>query len=370
MNPYDFVPIVWDRQPQRKEPFWHHRLARIEATSNPIYSGRIEMQIEAEGPIFLPQPGANEQQGDSARPQPFLHMQQGDQTTYILPGSSLKGMLRMLVETLGNGCLTLFDERYKRLNYREKVPYDFRHCSRNNELCIACRIFGTMGKGKEQGVFLGKINVSDAYSITAMPYAPQYTLVLMMPKPHHKAFYLDQTEEHITGRKYYFHHATPTFADEYKYSGENRLNRFIQPLGRGSCFQFSVDFTCLEVDEFAALLLALVLQPDMRHKIGYGKPMGLGSVRLSPTKLTLIDYAKRYTPQEEPTSDDREILSGPALDTYIYEHIKRQAADFLLEQALTDLRRIWQWPPANIQYQYPDREWFNQNSTATIKQTP
>ncbi len=33
----------------------------------------------------------------------------------------------------------------------------------------------------------------------------------------------------------------------------------------------------------------------MRHKIGYGKPMGLGSVELRPVSLTLVDYSTRYT---------------------------------------------------------------------------
>ena len=41
-------------------------------------------------------------------------------------------------------------------------------------------------------------------------------------------------------------------------------------------------------DELAALLYALVLEPEMRHKIGLAKPVGLGSVRIEARELTLI----------------------------------------------------------------------------------
>ena len=34
---------------------------------------------------------------------------------------------------------------------------------------------------------------------------------------------------------------------------------------------------------------------DIRHKIGYGKPLGLGTIQIIPTKLTIIDYAARYS---------------------------------------------------------------------------
>src|SRR5207244_12788881 len=72
------------------------------------------------------------------------------------------------------------------------------------------------------------------------------------------------------------------------------LNQYIQPLAVGTDFSARIDFTNLEADEFAALLFAIILQEDMRHKIGYGKPIGLGSVQLSVTNLQLVDYANRY----------------------------------------------------------------------------
>ncbi len=54
------------------------------------------------------------------------------------------------------------------------------------------------------------------------------------------------------------------------------------------------------------MLFAIQLQPDMRHKIGYGKPLGLGSVQLTATNLQLVDYANRY----------KEIRTGRGISNY------------------------------------------------------
>src|SRR5713226_6766238 len=112
-----------------------------------------------------------------------------------------------------------------------------------------------MGRGSNAGVFLGKVNISDALSIYVVTHEPAYTQALMNPKPHHEAFYLDPTRQHIAGRKYYFHHTEPDFA-----LGPQAYNRLIHPLNKGTRFQFHVDFTNLEPEEFAVLLLAIQLE--------------------------------------------------------------------------------------------------------------
>src|SRR5712692_7135978 len=105
MNPYDFVRINWDNKPDRRPPLWHHRLTALDARV--LYSGRIEVEIAAEVPIFILDPQANS--NDPTKAASFVQQKRGNQVKYILPGSSLKGVLRELVETLGNGCLTLLD---------------------------------------------------------------------------------------------------------------------------------------------------------------------------------------------------------------------------------------------------------------------
>lgn len=369
MNPYDFVQVDWKNVPIRKEPRWHHRLTAVDNAQ--LYSGRIEVEIEAETPLFLPDTRANA--NDLTRAIPFMQQKAGGQ--YILPGSSLKGVLRELVETLGNGCFTLLDRTYEykhiseriRINYANQLPYQFRQCNRHNDLCIACRIFGMMGRESNAGVFLGKVNVSDALSVHVVEHEPAHTQALMNPKPHHKAFYLDPTTQHIAGRKYYFHHAKPDFAPS-----RQSYNRFIHPLNTGTRFRFHIDFTNLEAEELAVLLLAIRLEPDMRHKIGYGKPMGLGTVRLKPISLMLVDYARRYTVEGVRNGGGKaELLEGTGLKTFIDAQIQKYSPGFLSQIAMTDLHRIWRWPvPANVKYEYPGQAWFSKNSAARIAQTP
>lgn len=356
MNPYDFVRIAWNRPPERRRPVWHHSL--VGPQGQRLYTGHLDVDIYAETPLFIGDPRSNTP--DPRKPAQSIKNKQEE---YIIPGSSLKGLLRNVVETLGNGCLTLFDGGYERgrVNYRREVAKEFQHCSQNDVLCVACRMFGMLKEGA-QGVFLGKINIGDAcaYSDKVYPYDPIYTLALMEPKPHHASFYLDGEKQHIAGRKYYFHHSPdkePLSEKGLVYMGGKLANRYIQPLDRDTQFHTRIDFTNLEADEFAALLLAVTLEKDMRHKIGYGKPMGLGSINFVPTYLKLIDYTARYTQPgngiTEKTGDDL----WPFIDQQLDEFYDK----YLLQIAMDDLRRIWRWPPdPNVDYYYPSkRDWFD-----------
>ncbi len=358
MNPYDFVRIDWNRPPERHRPAWHHRFTG--PSSEPLYSGYLDIDIYAETPLFIADPRVVSQ--DPKRPALSIKNQQGG---YIIPGSSMKGMLRCVVETLGNGCLTLYDGRYERggqVDYTREVPREFRHCTNNNELCIGCRMFGML-KEQARGVFLGKINIGDALAYADKAYLrdPIYTQPLMEPKPHHTSFYLDEDKKHIAGRKYYFHHSPgQDLLTERRIieMGGRPANRYIQPLNTDTQFHCRIDFTNLEAAEFGALLLAIVLEEDMRHKIGYGKPLGLGSVYLFPTRLTLVDYAARYSTQ---AGAERGITVLEGKDLWGHEQINNFYEKHLVGIAMDDLRRIWRWPAEpDVDYYYPSkRDWFN-----------
>jgi CRISPR/Cas system CSM-associated protein Csm3 (group 7 of RAMP superfamily) len=364
MNPYDFVRIDWNNQPERHRPVWHNRLFGKDLQQ--LYSGQLEVDVIAETPLFIfaTEDASSE---DTREPARFAYNAQGD---YIIPGSTLKGMIRNVFEALGNGCLTLFDERYKgknredRIDYKPKVPSPFQHCGDPTNLCIACRTFGML-RERSQGVFLGKVNIGDAviYENKIYTYDPIYTKPLMEPKPYHASFYLDEKEQHIAGRKFYFHHSPklePLTEDGPIYFGKTLANRYIQPLDYGSEFHFRVDFTNLEADEFNALLQATALDEKMRHKIGYGKPLGLGTIELRPTCLTLVDYATRYSTTPG-ANRGKTIYEGDALWNYLYERLDEFAASGLVQIAMDDLARIWRWPPEpNVAYHYPDKHgWFD-----------
>lgn len=354
MNPYDFVRIDWDKPPERHKPNWHHRLFNQEGA--PLYSGQLELTIYLETPCFIADP--NTRSDDPKRPGTFYRNAHG---RYTIPGSSLKGLLRSLAETLGNGCLTLFDGEYEshRVHYRDKLPASFQHCTNINELCITCRTFGAWNRNT---IFLGKINISDAQADPdkVYEYKPIYTKPLMTPHPHHDSFYLDQERQHIAGRKFFFHHSPdlePLTASGFSYMGGKPSNRYIRPLDRETQFHFRIDFTNLESDEFAALLLATTLEEDMRHKIGYGKPLGLGSIQIMPTKLTIIDYASRYSGQG---NNGKTVYNDNDAWSAIYDYTNAFIQTPRVQTTLDDLRYIWAWPPdKTVSYAYPDKSWFD-----------
>lgn len=339
MNPYDFVPIDWDNPPERHPSSSHDRFNGI--------SGKIEGTITAETPFFI---------FHSPKRIQFITNRQGQR---IIPGSSLKGLFRNLVETVGNGCFLLFDRSYehKDIDYTSKLPRDFKKCS-TADLCIACRMFGTIqGSNLLQ---LGKVSFNDAVEVRICRHQAIYTISLMGPKPRHEAFYLDPAQW-IAGRKFYFHQ--PSCIQTVGQG--NQYNQHIQPVDVGSQFAFSVQFTNLEAVELQTLLYALLLEPEMRHKLGYGKPAGLGSVRFDITKLMLIDYASRYTANQGATE-----YAGNTLTTYLSGQTGRFTGN-TTSSTLRELRRIWRWNPTNTtSYRYPNQAWFNANPTTPISGTP
>ena len=339
MNPYDFVPIDWNNPPERHRPLQHDRFSEK--------SGKIEGTITAETPIFIfPSPKSDHE------PHLFIKNNQGK---HIIPGSSLKGLFRNLVETIGNGCFLLFDKKYN-----SKLPSNFKKCNTDN-LCIACRMFGRIpDRGDNSNLHRGKVSFNDAVEIDICTHNPVYTIVLMGPKPHHSAFYLDPNGQRIAGRKFYFHqHEIQTE------SKKTDFNQYITPIDKGSQFAFSAQFTNLEDIELQTLLYALELKPNMRHKLGYGKPAGFGSVRFEITKLTLIDYAQRYT-----AARGTEYIEGNRLEAYLSQQT-RQFRDNTTSKTLNALRRIWRWDPNDeTQYRYPNHAWFGENSKEPISRTP
>jgi len=69
----------------------------------------------------------------------------------------------------------------------------------------------------------------------------------------------------------------------------------ITPVCAGSSFWFAVAFDNLSGNELGLLLYALRPTPGFRHKIGMGKPIGLGRIRVDVQGLFLVDRCARYT---------------------------------------------------------------------------
>jgi len=305
MNPYDFVRIDWKNPPERHSPIYHEKFNGL--------SGEISGKIIAETPIFIPQK-------DTDNPKLFI---QNKNQEYIIPGSSLKGLFRNLAETLGNGCFLLLDSH--------KIPDKFKKCSNPKKLCIACRMFGTI-QGSD--VFKGKVFFNDAIATLINQHESVYTVDLMTPNPRHETFYIGD-DGNIAGRKFYFHHANLKQSALLK-RHDTRYNQHIKPLGAGTEFEFSVEFVNLEEIELKTLLYVLVLEPEMRHKVGYAKPNGLGSVKINLTKIKLIDYVSRYTQKNNGITE----YQGVELQNGVGMKMTRRNINILLNNGLRKIQQL------------------------------
>ncbi|KAA3613935.1 MAG: TIGR03986 family CRISPR-associated RAMP protein [Calditrichaeota bacterium] len=105
-------------------------------------------------------------------------------------------------------------------------------------------------------------------------------------------------ETAIRGQKFYWHKGTkPKIeATEKELKHQTQLTH-MRPLNSGVRFSFRIHFENLRQQELGALLWALALPGQSgrtyRHKLGMGKPLGMGAVALTP-RLYVCDRKRRY----------------------------------------------------------------------------
>jgi hypothetical protein len=104
------------------------------------------------------------------------------------------------------------------------------------------------------------------------------------------------------GRKFYLHHAGVNDENWKAYpqptsDNTKHLDQYVsvQPLSRGRTFRFHIDFENLTKKELGLLLFALRPGDAFAHKLGMGKPHGLGSVQITPTSLSVWLPEFRYS---------------------------------------------------------------------------
>jgi hypothetical protein len=68
----------------------------------------------------------------------------------------------------------------------------------------------------------------------------------------------------------------------------------VKPVRPHTGFYFHVDFDNLTERELGLLCYSLQPTPDYRHKLGMGKPLGLGTVRIDPIAMLFVSRGDRY----------------------------------------------------------------------------
>jgi CRISPR-associated protein (TIGR03986 family) len=206
------------------------------------------------------------------------------------------------------------------LSLADLVPADLRF----GQLDVAEAIFGRIG-GHDYESIKGRIFVEDSVAVgkrTDWYESAFVPRILSGPKPTTYSHYLTQDADLGTpglttylvgdlgrtvarGHKLYWHRATgddfKTLAAEANQplylrnldAGSDTQHTRIQPVKEKITFRGKIRFDNLASAELGAVLTALRLRDGCAHKLGMGKPLGLGSIKVTPT-LFLVDRATRY----------------------------------------------------------------------------
>lgn len=201
-------------------------------------------------------------------------------------------------------------ERFAK-NYHEHLPADHRT---STAMDFVDRMFGSTEEASriyiEPSIIQGEAHT---YGKAV------YTKMLLSPKPKSGKLYLrgnngvpkwGQNDVVIRGHKLYWHRITPDDGSVYSWresddtcqkidnnegGKKKQYPEMIHPLCPGNTFKGRIRYEGISKEELGCLLWALQLgEGEYAHKIGLGKALGLGSVRMSNIKLTSISLEKRY----------------------------------------------------------------------------
>lgn len=219
------------------------------------------------------------------------------------------------------------------------LPDELKPATSRDKMSPADRVFGWVrqtkwgGSAGTKGAWRGQLRIesvrcdtSSEQAVTRFPSPGLPLAILSTPKPEQARFYLaadregtpfksgasrDEVaykrpgERGLRGRKVYPHHAAlpadywsdplGTKYTEYKRAGDGNAVRDDQNrsilgwVNAGTTFAARIAVTNLSPAELGALIWLLDLPEGCFHRIGGGKPLGFGSVRMTVKALDLLD---------------------------------------------------------------------------------
>ena len=267
------------------------------------------------------------------------------------------------------------------------VPKDLRS---ESDIDLAEAIFGYVQNQERQLAHAGRVFFTDAKLDSARdgiwlrgnPITPK---ILASPKPTTFQHYLvqDTDEGHnpdhkeqlahyatpspdetvIRGHKMYWHHEDDVGIDKIRESDKGKIKDHrtqftrIKPVKTGATFIFRIYLENLHDHELGALLWVLTLPGESGknyyHKLGMGKPLGMGTVKIE-SKLYLSNRFNRYNllfdgaRWAESMSEDEELHHFiDDFEKYVLDRIpkERGAAERLNEvERIKTLLKMMEWP--------------------------
>lgn len=225
----------------------------------------------------------------------------------------------IIFEEDGKNAINLAFSEIPRLRYKYSpyslIPKEFQPCSSLDNLCFACRLFGTTGNSNEEKKsndmtsYMGRVFISDAKCSEKKEKLSEVITMKPLGEPHPSLarFYLngdnyDNNGAKIRGRKFYWHHSDKIKAGEnYKKYLDSitteekaKYNSSLSFLKPNNIFEFEVEFKNLTEEELGVLIYSLELEDGMLHKFGKAKAFGFGSSKIE-IKEFLLKSQNRYS---------------------------------------------------------------------------
>lgn len=218
---------------------------------------------------------------------------------YYQMGEGARGRLYLSFAALGRKAFT------RTMNDVSKEK-SHQKCDSRKNLCPACSLFGTV-----EGEGLGsRVRFTDALCVDTkdslvqrdicfpplgepkMSYLPFYMGEIPLREPHYIEGY-DSDGLQIRGRKYYWHHMPDMTS--WGTVPKKELNASFDAMKEGAEFSFRVYFDGITEDQRRQLAAVLTLNENRQdgnlcHKIGHGKPLGFGSIKITVSGAVLRKF--------------------------------------------------------------------------------
>lgn len=293
-KPFRYIPFA--NRCERKTPAGHDTYAAG------LLSGEITGAIVALTPLHVASGGIELMEKVDwrlAQKTPLIKAFVRSGGKRVIPGSSLKGSMRAIVEAITPSCVA-------KTGRGTRTPGGLGECREQGKLCPACRIFGALG-------YLGQVQFSDAEQVGN---AVEITQV--------PGLFAPRTRGEVRGRKFY-KHGTPTTG-----------NTPTEAVPVDTRFEFSVRFENLLPEELGVLLIALGQgAPALHPKLGGGKPACYGSAEFRDLQVSLAAGREAWISLEAPSQ------LGNVAD---YVSAALAARDLVLQEQLNFLAKSLEYP--------------------------
>lgn len=250
----------------------------------------------------------------------------------------------------------------------------YSKCTCSDTLCPACRMFGMIADRKSQprdlpAAVASRVRFSDA-ACTEPSALKYYTLKeLSSPKLSAVEFYstapdmsvlwtYDTKGVKVNGRKFYFHHSS-----DFTSAQHTQRNITAELMETGAVFTFSVYFEHLTQKELEQLVWTLAigendLSGKQQHKLGHGRPLGLGSVKIRVDAVTTRQFDTDTLSYTETDADVASFFQNDVPDGFDMD------ADYFRDfMHMTDFGFL---EGKHVQYPYGDNGKGRETSTGTL----